>query len=57
MEDDEIVADAIAKGSSDESEEAIEDCHSITPLQVFNALDISLMWFESQDHPFMENFV
>ena len=52
IEDDEIVADVLAQGNSDnesEEEEAMEDCRSVTPHEAFNALETSLLWLESQN--------
>ena len=49
MEDDEIAANALTKGNSDdESKEEDGRAHSITLREAFNALDISLQWLESQ---------
>ena len=50
MEDDEIVANALTEGNSDDESEEEEDygVHSITPRDAFNALDVSLQWLESQ---------
>ena len=49
--DDEIVANALGEGNSDDEskeEEVMGEHHSITPLEAFHALDTSLQWLESQ---------